>query len=119
MTVDVANSGPVAGDEVVQLYLQDVLSSVTTYDQVLRGFQRVPLTPGTSVSGADGTADSVAFMIAMRPFAVAKTASALPVDRRRIAAHVTDERCAAADTLPPATASSFTEASETTAGVMD
>jgi beta-glucosidase len=46
VSVDVTNSGPVAGDEVVQLYLQDVLSSVTTYDQVLRGFQRVPLKPG-------------------------------------------------------------------------
>jgi beta-glucosidase len=46
VTVDVTNSGSVAGDEVVQLYLQDVQSSVTTYDQVLRGFQRVALKPG-------------------------------------------------------------------------
>ena len=46
VSVDVTNSGPVAGDEVVQLYLRDVLSSVTTYDQVLRGFQRIPLKAG-------------------------------------------------------------------------
>ena len=46
VTVDVTNSGSVAGDEVVQLYLQDVQSSVTTYDQMLRGFRRVALKPG-------------------------------------------------------------------------
>ncbi|MCX6552288.1 MAG: glycoside hydrolase family 3 C-terminal domain-containing protein, partial [Acidobacteria bacterium] len=46
VSVDVTNTGTLAGDEVVQLYLQDVQSSVTTYDQMLRGFQRVPLQPG-------------------------------------------------------------------------
>jgi beta-glucosidase len=30
----------------VQLYVQDVLSSVITYEEVLRGFQRVTLAPG-------------------------------------------------------------------------
>lgn len=44
--VDVTNTGSRAGDEVVQLYLHDLLSSVTTYDQVLRGFARVTLAPG-------------------------------------------------------------------------
>lgn len=44
----VKNTGDVAGDEVVQLYVNDVLSSVTTYDKVLRGFDRVHLKPGES-----------------------------------------------------------------------
>ena len=35
-----------AGDEVVQLYLKDELSSVTTYEFDLRGFERVSLKPG-------------------------------------------------------------------------
>jgi beta-glucosidase len=43
---DVSNAGARAGDEVVQLYLRDDYSSVTTYDQVLRGFERVHLGPG-------------------------------------------------------------------------
>ncbi len=44
----VTNTGSRAGDEVVQCYLQDVLSSVITYEQVLRGFERVHLAPGES-----------------------------------------------------------------------
>ncbi|QYM77736.1 glycoside hydrolase family 3 C-terminal domain-containing protein [Horticoccus luteus] len=43
---DVTNTGPRAGDEVVQLYLRDDYSSVTTYDLALRGFTRVTLAPG-------------------------------------------------------------------------
>ena len=46
VSVDVMNTGGRAGDEVVQLYLQDLLSSVITYEQVLRGFQRITLGPG-------------------------------------------------------------------------
>jgi beta-glucosidase len=42
----VTNRGQVAGDEVVQLYLRDDYSSVTTYDKELHGFSRVHLTPG-------------------------------------------------------------------------
>jgi beta-glucosidase len=44
----VRNSGAVAGDEVVQLYLRDVISSVTTPDRSLKGFQRMHLDPGES-----------------------------------------------------------------------
>jgi len=44
----VTNSGAVAGDEVVQLYLRDEVSSVTTYDQTLCGFERIHLAPGES-----------------------------------------------------------------------
>jgi beta-glucosidase len=46
VSVDVINTGKVKGDEVVQLYLKDVLSSVTTYDSQLRGFERINLQPG-------------------------------------------------------------------------
>lgn len=42
----VKNIGKVAGDEVVQLYLHDEQSSVTTYVKVLRGFERIHLEPG-------------------------------------------------------------------------
>ena len=42
----VRNAGTRSGEEVVQLYLQDVVSSVTTYDLNLRGFRRVLLSPG-------------------------------------------------------------------------
>ncbi|MEJ6979708.1 fibronectin type III-like domain-contianing protein [Pedobacter sp. P351] len=46
ITIDIANIGNVKGDEVVQLYLKDMLSSVITYDTQLRGFERVSLMPG-------------------------------------------------------------------------
>jgi len=42
----VKNTGTRKGDEVVQLYLHDEYSSVTTYTKVLRGFERVTLDPG-------------------------------------------------------------------------
>ena len=44
----VTNTGQRTGDEVVQLYLRDDVSSVTTYTQVLRGFERITLAPGES-----------------------------------------------------------------------
>ncbi|PNS08714.1 glycoside hydrolase family 3 N-terminal domain-containing protein [Solilutibacter silvestris] len=46
VSVDVRNSGNRAGDEVVQLYTRDLVSSVTTYEKNLRGFERVQLAPG-------------------------------------------------------------------------
>jgi beta-glucosidase len=45
ISVDVQNTGKVAGDEIAQLYVKDKLSSVTTYETVLRGFERVHLQP--------------------------------------------------------------------------
>lgn len=48
VTVDVTNTGSRKGDEVVQLYLKDSISSVTTYEYDLRGFERVTLDPGES-----------------------------------------------------------------------
>ena len=46
VTLKVTNTGNMAGDEVVQLYTRDVLSSVTTYEKNLAGFERVHLQPG-------------------------------------------------------------------------
>lgn len=46
VSVNVTNTGKLAGDEVVQLYISDKHASVVTYDSVLRGFERVHLKPG-------------------------------------------------------------------------
>lgn len=48
VAVDVRNTGAVAGDEVVQLYVRDVVSSITRPVKELKGFQRVTLQPGES-----------------------------------------------------------------------
>jgi beta-glucosidase len=44
--VDVTNTGSRAGDEVVQMYIRDKVSSVTRPVKELKGFQRVTLAPG-------------------------------------------------------------------------
>lgn len=44
----VKNTGRREGDEVVQLYIRDDVSSVTTYEKSLRGFERIHLLPGES-----------------------------------------------------------------------
>jgi beta-glucosidase len=46
VSVDVTNSGAVRGDEVVQLYIRDEVSSVTRPVKELRGFRRITLNPG-------------------------------------------------------------------------
>lgn len=46
ISMDITNTGNRTGDEVVQLYIRDQLSSVITYDSLLRGFERVTLKPG-------------------------------------------------------------------------
>ncbi|MBN2312371.1 MAG: glycoside hydrolase family 3 C-terminal domain-containing protein, partial [Sedimentisphaerales bacterium] len=46
VTVDVKNTGKRAGSEVMQCYIQDVISSVTTPSLELKGFQKVSLVPG-------------------------------------------------------------------------
>jgi beta-glucosidase len=46
VTVDIKNTGTREGEEVVQLYTRDLVSSVTTYEKNLRGFERVHLKPG-------------------------------------------------------------------------
>lgn len=46
INVDIENTGKLKGDEVVQLYFKDELSSVTVYESQLRGFERINLEPG-------------------------------------------------------------------------
>ncbi|HEY5884795.1 MAG TPA: glycoside hydrolase family 3 C-terminal domain-containing protein, partial [Pyrinomonadaceae bacterium] len=46
VSVEVENIGKRAGDEVVQLYIRDVASSVTRPIKELKGFERVTLQPG-------------------------------------------------------------------------
>jgi beta-glucosidase len=48
VTVRVSNTGKRAGDELVQLYIRDQVSSVTRPVKELRGFERVTLKPGES-----------------------------------------------------------------------
>ena len=45
---ELTNTGKVAGDEIVQLYLRDRVSSVTRPVKELKGFERVSLAPGQS-----------------------------------------------------------------------
>jgi beta-glucosidase len=46
VSVTVTNSGDVAGDEIIQLYIRDKVSTVTRNVKDLKGFERVSLDPG-------------------------------------------------------------------------
>ena len=46
VSVELANTGGRAGDEVVQLYIRDLAASVTRPVRELKGFERVTLAPG-------------------------------------------------------------------------
>jgi beta-glucosidase len=46
VTVDVENTGKIAGVETVQLYLHELFAPISTPVKQLRGFERVPLEPG-------------------------------------------------------------------------
>jgi beta-glucosidase len=48
VSFQVKNTGERPGDEVVQLYLHEETTDVTTYEKNLRGFERVHLEPGES-----------------------------------------------------------------------
>jgi beta-glucosidase len=48
VSVKITNTGKTKGTEVVQLYLRDVVSSVTTPVMALKGFNRIALKPGES-----------------------------------------------------------------------
>jgi beta-glucosidase len=50
VTAEVANTGECAGDEVVQLYVRDLVGSVTRPVKELKGFQTVSLQPGQRVT---------------------------------------------------------------------
>jgi beta-glucosidase len=60
--VDVTNTGQRAGDDVVQLYVRDLVSSTTRPLKELKGFQRITLQPGeTRTVALDITPDRLAF----------------------------------------------------------
>lgn len=62
VSVEVTNTGQRAGDETVQLYIRDVVSSVTRPVKELKGFQRVHLKPAeTKTVTLDITPDRLAF----------------------------------------------------------
>lgn len=46
VSLDVTNTGKMLGDEVVELYIRDEVSSVTRPVKELRGFRRITLNPG-------------------------------------------------------------------------
>lgn len=46
VSFDVTNTGKCKGDEIVQLYTHDVASSITVFERMLRGFERITLEPG-------------------------------------------------------------------------
>lgn len=50
VSMDVKNTGTVAGDDVVQVYLHDPVASISQPVRRLRGFQRVTLAPGASTT---------------------------------------------------------------------
>ena len=59
---EVTNTGKREGAEVVQMYIRDVVSSVTRPVKELKGFQKVTLSPGQKRTvGFDITPDSLAF----------------------------------------------------------
>ncbi len=45
-SVEVTNTGDIAGDEIVQMYIRDKVSSVTRPVKELKGFKRISLNPG-------------------------------------------------------------------------
>jgi len=62
VSVEVTNAGARAGDEVVQLYVQDRVAAVTRPVKELRGFERVRLAPGETRTVAFRlTVDDLAF----------------------------------------------------------
>ena len=50
VSVTVTNTGKRAGDEIVQLYIRDLVSSVTRPIMELKGFARIALAPGESTT---------------------------------------------------------------------
>jgi beta-glucosidase len=62
VSVDVKNTGNRAGDEVVQMYIRDRVSSVTRPVKELKGFARISLKPGESTTvSIDITPEKLSF----------------------------------------------------------
>ena len=71
VSVDVTNIGKVLGDEVVQLYIRDMFSSVTRPVKELKGFQRITLKPGeTKKVEFEITPESLSFTNVDKKFVV-------------------------------------------------
>ena len=72
IAVDVTNAGSRAGDEVVQLYVRDVVGSVTRPVKQLAGFARVHLRPAADGAVSASTLDpsQLAFYDAAMRFVV-------------------------------------------------
>lgn len=49
LSIEVSNTGKLAGEEVVQVYLKDLVSSVVTPGKILKRFKRIRLEPGERV----------------------------------------------------------------------
>jgi beta-glucosidase len=71
-TISVKNTGTMTGDEVVQLYIRDVISSVTRPVKELKGFERVTLSPGEI--------ESVSFTISSKELAFYNAAMEFTVE---------------------------------------
>jgi len=62
VSVEVTNAGKVTGDEIVQMYIRDMVSSVTRPVKELKGFKRISLKPGeTKKVIFDITPENLAF----------------------------------------------------------
>jgi len=48
VSASITNTGEIAGDEIVQLYVRDLVGEVTRPVKELKGFQKIPLQPGES-----------------------------------------------------------------------
>jgi beta-glucosidase len=63
VSVDVTNTGKLEGEEVVQLYIQDEVASVTRPVKELKGFQKIKLMPGeTKTVSFKITQDMLSFL---------------------------------------------------------
>lgn len=62
VTVDVKNTGKRAGEEIVQLYIRDLVGSITRPVKELKGFRKISLNPGQSTRVSfELTADDLTF----------------------------------------------------------
>ena len=63
VSVDITNTGKVTGDEIAQMYIRDVVSTVTRPVMELKGFERVRIETGETVAVEfDITPDKLSFL---------------------------------------------------------